>query len=125
MIRWHSMLAGAVTFVAAHGVETLTWRTWFHGAYAPWFLNSGRAVAFTAALLLIAAAVVSADDRRESLLRGGNVGAGAMAAMLVVLAAGVGGNLFPIVAATGALVVAVSTGVGAVAGWALRRGLKG
>ena len=84
-------------------------------------MNSGRAVAFTAALLLLAGAVVSASDWRESMIRGANVAAGALVAMVLVLAVVGPGNLFPIVVAIAAVIAAASGGAGALAGWSLRR----
>jgi hypothetical protein len=124
MIRWTSMLVGGAAFIGAHLVQTLAWQTWFQGSYNPWFLNSGRAVAFTAALLVVAGAIVSADDRRESIIRGANAAGGALAAMIVVLAIVGPGNLFPIVIAVGAAIAFTATEAGALAGWGLHRTLK-
>jgi hypothetical protein len=121
MVRWTSVLVGGAAFLAAHLVQTLAWRGWFHGTFEPWFLNSGRAAAFTAALLAVAGALVSASDRRESIIRGANVAAGALAAMIVVLSVIGPGNLFPLVVAIGATIVVASGGAGALAGWGLRR----
>jgi hypothetical protein len=124
MIRWTSVLVGGAAFLAAHVVQTLAWNTWFHGTFDPWFLNSGRAVAFTAAVLVAAGAVVSASDRRESIVRGANVAAGALLAMIAVLFVVGPGNLFPIVIAIGGLIAVVSTGAGALAGWGVHRRAK-
>jgi hypothetical protein len=124
MIRWTSALVGGAAFLAAHLVQTLAWQTWFHGEHDPWFLNSGRAVAFTAALLVVAGAVVSAADRRESIIRGANAAAGALAAMIVTLAIVGPGNLFPIVIAFGAVIAIASTAAGALAGWGVHRTMK-
>jgi hypothetical protein len=121
MMRWTSVLVGGAAFLAAHLVQTLAWRTWFHGTFEPWFLNSGRAVAFTAALLLLGGAVVSASDWRESIIRGANVGAGALVVMMLVLAVVGPGTLFPIVVAMAAAIAVASGGAGALAGWSLRR----
>ena len=121
MIRWTSVLVGGAAFLAAHLVQTLAWRTWFHGTFEPWFLNSGRAVAFTAALLVVAGAVVSAPDRRESIIRGANVAAGSLVTMIVVLLVVGPGTLFPIAIAIGAVIAVASAGAGALAGWSLRR----
>jgi hypothetical protein len=121
MIRWTSALVGGAAFLVAHLVQTLAWRTWFHGTFEPWFLNSGRAVAFTASLLVVAGAVVSASDWRESIVRAANVAAGALVALIVVLSVVGPGNLFPIVIAIGAAITVASAGAGALAGWSLRR----
>jgi hypothetical protein len=115
------VLVGAAAFLGAHLVQTLAWQTWFHGSYDPWFLNSGRAVALTVALLVVAGAIVSAADWRESIIRGANAAAGALAAMIVILAIVGPGNLFPIVIAIGGVIAVASTGAGALAGWGMHR----
>ena len=124
MIRWTSVLVGGAAFTVAHLVQTLVWQTWFHGSYDPWFLNSGRAVVFTVALLVVAGAIVSAADWRESIVRGANAAAGALAAMIIILAVVGPGNLFPIVIAFGAVIAVTSTGAGALAGWGMHRTMK-
>jgi hypothetical protein len=121
MVRWTSVFVGAAAFLGAHLVQTLAWQTWFHGSYDPWFLNSGRAVALTVALLVVAGAIVSAADWRESVVRGANAAAGALAAMIVILAIVGPGNLFPIVIAFGGVIAVASTGAGALAGWGMHR----
>jgi len=126
MIRWKSVLLGAMAFLAAHVVESAAWTTWFHGEYAPWFLNSGRAVAFTAGSLLIMGLVagINTSAWRDSMITAGNVLAGAVAAMIVVLFAVGPGTLFPIAIVIGAVVLGVSSAAGVFAGWALRSGLS-
>ena len=124
MIRCKSALLGAGTFVVAHLIEAAWWTTWFRGVYAPWFLNSGRAVAFTAGCQLLASAIVSTRDPRETLIRGAHVAAGAAAAMVVVLAVVGPGTLFPIALTIGAIVMAAATVAGGLAGSGLRRGTK-
>ena len=47
-VQWKSLLLGAATFVVTHLVVVRTWAMWFDGQREPWFLNSGRAVWFTA-----------------------------------------------------------------------------
>ena len=122
MIRWTSVLVGGAAFTLAHLVQTLAWQTLFHGSYDPWFLNSGRAAVFTIALLVVAGAIVSAADWRESIVRGANVAAGALAALIVILAVGGPGTRFPIV--VGAIIAVTSTGAGALAGWGMHRTMK-
>jgi hypothetical protein len=126
MIRWKSVLLGAIAFLAAHMIESAAWTTWFHGEYAPWFLNSGRAVAFTAGLLLIIGLVAGINTVawRDSMITAGNVLAGAVAAMIVVLFAVGPGTLFPIAIVIGVAVLGVSTAAGVFAGSALRSGLS-
>lgn len=122
MIRSKLLFLGAVTFLAAHAVEVAGWRSWFYGVYAPWFLNSSRAVAVTAGALMIVGAIVAltTPDRRGWLIAGLNLAAGAMAAMIVVLFSVGPGTLFPIAITIGAMVVAASSVAGALAGAAVR-----
>jgi len=122
--HWKAVNLGAGTFMAAHLVRTLAWQTWFDGSHDPWFLNSGRAMAFTVALLAVAGAMVSAANRRESIIRGANAAAGALAAMIAILAVIGPGNLFPIVIAFGAVIAVASTGAGALAGWGVHQTRK-
>jgi len=126
MIRWKSVLLGAIAFLAAHLIESAAWTTWFHGEYAPWFLNSGRAVAFTAGLLLIIglAAGINTFGWRDSMITAGSVLAGAVAVMIVVLFAVGPGTLFPIAIVIGVAVLGVSSAAGVFAGSALRSGLS-
>jgi hypothetical protein len=116
---WVPVVTGFVTFVAAHAIEAARWREWFHGEYAPWFLNSGRAVLFTSAALFAAAAVTAARTGRP-IGHGLKTAAGAVAAMIAVLATGDAGTIFPIVLAVGASIVVVTAVAGALAGAALR-----
>ena len=124
MIRWKSALLGAGSFVVAHLAEAAWWTTWFRGVYAPWFLNSGRAVAFTAGCQFVASAIVSTRDPRETLVRAAYVAAGAAAAMVAVLALVGPGTLFPIALGIGAIVLAAASVAGGLAGSALRRVIK-
>jgi hypothetical protein len=125
MLRWKGVISGALSFVAAHLVETAAWRQWFDpaGQYGPWFLNSGRAVAFTAGCLLLggAASAIRSSDRRAAFAQGVSVAAGACVAMAVVLFATGPGTLFPIVLAIGGSIAIVSALAGALASWLLTR----
>ena len=119
-VRWRSVIFGGITFMAAHAVQWASWEQWFGGNHPVWFLNSGKAVAFTATCLLAVGAIVGASassDRQESVVQGCNVAAGALAAMAVVLFLTGPGNLFPIVLVIAAVVAAASSIAGAVAGW--------
>jgi hypothetical protein len=122
MIRSKLLFLGAATFLAAHAVEVAGWRSWFYGVYAPWFLNSSRAVAVTAGALMIVGAIVAVTtpDRRTWLIAGLNLAIGAIASMIVVLFAVGPGTLFPLAIAIGAAVVTVSSVAGALAGAAIR-----
>jgi hypothetical protein len=113
---------GAATFVVAHVIEAAAWN-WFGGAHAPWFLNSGRAVAFTAACFFAAGALAGAVlDRGTPVRLGVWIGAGGLVAAVVVLFWRVGpGNLFPIAIAVGALVLFVSSVAGVSATRAVKR----
>jgi len=127
MIRWKSAVLGAVVFVAAHLVLMAGWREWFQpgGDFPPWFLNSGRAVALTAALLFIAGALVGLATRggaREVIVTGGNLAGGATVAMCVVLALTGPGTLFPIALTIGAGVIVFNCVAGALTAWAVGGG---
>ena len=121
MIRWRSVALGAAVFVAAHIVIVFGWRDWFHpgGDYPPWFLNAGRAVAFTAGALFVTGLFVGVANRgaaRPSIAAGGSLAAGTVAAMCVVLVLTGPGTLFPIALAIGSLVAIISCVAGALAG---------
>jgi hypothetical protein len=127
MIRWTSMALGAAVFGAAHLALMARWREWFQpgGDFPPWFLNSGRAVGFTAALLFIAGIVVGLATRgaaREPIVAGGNLAAGAIVAMCVVLAMTGPGTLFPIALSIGAGVAVISCVAGALTASAIGGG---
>lgn|SRR5262245_21495732 len=126
MIRWKSALLSAIAFLAAHLIESAAWTTWFHGEYAPWFMNSGRAVAFTAGCIVIVGLVAGLNTSgwRESRITAVSVLAGAAAAMIVVLFAVGPGTLFPIAIAIGVVVLAASSAAGVFAGRAVRSGLS-
>ena len=52
MARWLGFVIGLLAFSLAHAIEVAKWAPWFGGAHAPWFLNSGRAIAFTLGVCL-------------------------------------------------------------------------
>ena len=124
MIRWKNAALGAAVFGAAHLVLTARWRDWFTpgGDFPPWFLNSGRAVALTAALLFVASVVVGLATRgpaRESIVAGGNLAAGAIVSMCVVLMLTGPGTLFPIALTIGAGIIVFNCLAGVLAAWAV------
>ena len=110
--------AGALTFAAAHAVEVLKWAAWFGNAYEPWFLNSGRAVAFTMASLFLTS-VISGWLRLSGLM----IAAGAATAMTVVLFLKEGGpgTIFPIVIAAGSVFILATSMLGVWIGGELLR----
>ena len=105
-------------FVAAHEVEVLKWAAWFGGAHEPWFLNSGRAVAFTMACLFVGS-LTTWWLRLSGLM----IAAGAAAAMTAVLFLKEGGpgTIFPIVIAAGTVCILAITLLGAWIGGEIRR----
>jgi|KBSMisStaDraftv2_1062788.scaffolds.fasta_scaffold2009473_1 hypothetical protein len=116
-LKWKSVLVGGVAFVASHYVEAARWQTWFGGEHAPWFLNDGnRAVLFTMTCLFGAALVAGllwARDAPDAVVEGANVAGGAAIAMAILLfmAPGGPGTLFPIAIAIGLVTLVVSTGI--------------
>jgi hypothetical protein len=102
-------VAGLLTFVAAHEVEVLKWAAWFGSVHDPWFLNSGRAVAFTMACLFVSSLIAGWFR-----LSGFMFAAGATTAMIVVLFLKEGGpgTIFPIVIAIGTAFILVISMLG-------------
>jgi hypothetical protein len=114
--------AGALTFAAAHAVEVLEWAAWFGSAHEPWFLNSGRAVAFTMACLFVTS-LVSGWLRLSGLM----IAAGAAAAMTVVmfLKEGGAGTIFPIAIAAGSVFILATSMLGVWIGAEVRTVARG
>ena len=122
-MKWTSVILGAAAFIAANGVEVAAWSTWFGPDHEPWFLNSGRAVAFTAGCLLVAGMGAGAARRsalREAMLDGVSVTVGAVLAMMGVLFATGPGAIFPIVLIFGSVIAAAASVPGALVGSILR-----
>jgi hypothetical protein len=131
MIVWTRLLVGAMTFLAAHLVIVARWHAWFEGAdaaggnppYAPWFMNSTSAVAFTVVSFVLVNLVVSLVGARhrpdQAAIGACYVAAGAVAVMTIVLFTYPGGpgNLFPIALTIGAALITVSSVAGAMAAW--------
>jgi hypothetical protein len=119
-VRWKSLIVGAATFVASHRIEVARWGSWFGGEHAPWFLNDGsRAVLFTTGCLFVATLITGilwARGKQDAIVHGGNVAAGAVVAMTVLVFAAPGGpgNLFPIAIAIGGFIVVLSAAVASV-----------
>jgi hypothetical protein len=109
--------AGLMTFVAAHEVEALKWAAWFGSVHDPWFLNSGRAVAFTMACLLVSS-LIAGWLRLSGLM----FAAGAATAMTAVLFLKQGGpgTIFPIVIVVGTLLMLAVSLLGAWLGGEIR-----
>ena len=116
--RGAGFAAGLLIFVAAHEVEVLKWAAWFGGAHEPWFLNSGRAVAFTMACLFVGS-LTSGWLRLSGLM----IAAGAATAMTAVLFLKEGGpgTIFPIVIAVGTVCLLAIGLLGAWIGGEIRR----
>jgi hypothetical protein len=123
MIRWKHIIVGGLTFLAAHAMEVEAW-PWFDpaGSSAPWFLNAGRAVAFTAGSLVLVGAgagALGSPRSQAAVASGGYIAAGAVVAMTVALFARGAGTLFPIALVLGAVVAITSSVCGALIGWRL------
>ena len=121
MFRLTAFLSGVAAFTAAHVVEVIAWRDVFApvGDYPPWFLNAGRAVAFTAACLFfvsIAHTWVAGSGRQSWMVAAANLTAGAIVAMTAVLALSGFGTIFPLALAIGALIAAAACGCGGLVG---------
>ena len=117
MFRVTAFLTGAAAFAAAHAAEVAGWHRMFApaSANAAWFLNSGRAVSFTAACLFFASftcSLLSRFGRVSGVVLASNLAGGAIAAMTAVLVAIGPGSLFPLALAIGAMIVAAASGAG-------------
>lgn len=111
---WIDGIVGTVGFAAAHLVVRYGWRDWFAGGpYAPWFLNSGRAAAFTVAWFFAIGALMRVWRGPAGNRRPAAVSAGAVVALIATLVLIGPGTLFPIVVVFGAAAVAG----GVFAGW--------
>jgi hypothetical protein len=111
-MRVTAIVVGAATFLIAHFIESRTWQS-FGGNHAPWFLNSGRAVAFTAACFFVVAVAVGIVADRTRFLQNGvflAVG-GALASAFVLWRLGPG-TLFPIAIGVSALILVISSVAG-------------
>ena len=106
--RFQSFAIGLMTFAGAHWIEVLTWPVWFGGVHDPWFLNSGRAIAFTMTCMF--AMSLMAGILR---LSGPLIAAGGATAMTIVLSLRGGSTIFPIVIAGGGLFIASASLLGA------------
>jgi hypothetical protein len=115
LLRWPSLALGALTFMAAHAVEVVMWTSWFGGAWRPFFMNAGQAVAFTGAGFLVAGflAGVVATDRQDALIHAGNLTAGGSVAMTVILFRNGPGTLFPIAIVIGIYILGLGSYLGA------------
>jgi hypothetical protein len=121
VFRLTAFLSGAAAFTAAHVVEVIAWRDVFApvGDYPPWFLNAGRAVAFTAACLFcvsIAHTWVARSVRHSWMVAAASLTVGAIVAMTVILALSGPGTIFPLALAIGALIAAAACGSGVLIG---------
>jgi hypothetical protein len=119
-VSWSDALVGAGAFLASHAVVRWGWREWFDplGAHVPWFLNSGRAVAFSSVWLFIVGAALAASRRDGARLEGAaSASGGAILAMIAILVLVGPGSLFPLVLTIGGGIVAASV----FAGWLVAR----
>jgi hypothetical protein len=121
VIGWKDLIVGGAAFVVAHLIEVEAW-PWFDpaGASTPWFLNTDRATAFTAASLFVAAVIASASTAYPfgvgPIAQGCSIALGAILAMTLVLVVKGPGTLFPIVLFVGAAIAVASCVGGALVG---------
>ena len=106
--RGFGFVWGLFAFVLAHGIEVVTWTRWFGARHDPWFLNSGRAVAFTTGWLFVSSLIGGGLG-----LPGLAIAAGAAAGMVAALAWTGGSTIFPIVLTFGGLSIAFACLLGA------------
>ena len=118
---WRPLTLGFLVFEIAHAIEARLWQNWFGGTYDPWFLNSGRAAAFTLTGVVLASAIAT-SLAKPRIGQGLGVATGAFAAMAIMLfvkQAGPG-TIGPIVLATGAVLLFLSAAAGLFIGMLFR-----
>ena len=120
------VIVGILSFLALHWYEVRHWETMFGGQHEPWFLNSGRSVAFTAGGLFVVALTWGAIARgswpdifRDAI--GLLLGVGIAMTTIVV---NLGSTLFPIVLGIGLSITGVAIGAGLAIGRAGRFGYR-
>jgi len=123
-----NLILGGAAFTAAHALEVYRWRDWFDpsNTSGPWFLNNGSAVTLTSATVVGAAALSAmlwARSGRQASRSALEVAGGAALAMTITLFVVGPGNIFPIVLATGTMILAVSALLGGWLGFAAVWGL--
>ena len=106
--RGLAFVLGLMTFLSAHIVSVAMWSVWFGGTHDPWFLNSGKAAAFTMGWLFGVSLIGGVLG-----LPGLMVAAGAATAMAIALMWVGGSTIFPIVLVGGGALILVSTMLGA------------
>ena len=123
MVRWTSLVVGGLTFLAAHAVEVVMWKSWFGDAWEPFFTNAGEAVAFTTGCVLVAGllAALSAKKRRDIWIHAGNVTGGAAVVMTLVVFWRGPGRLFPIAIVFGIWILGISSYLGAFLAWPFKQ----
>lgn len=120
------MLTGSATFVVVHRLIVVSWQSTFNGAanFAPWFLNSGKAILWMILAYVFVGFFASLFVGRRTagawLDTGTTTATGGAIAMIFVLftMAGGPGTIFPIVIVGGWLFLLAGSLTGAAAGWA-------
>jgi hypothetical protein len=121
MSRAIGFIVGLLAFAGAHAIETMMWAAWFDDGHRAWFLNSGRAVAFTIACLFSGSFVGGWFQ-----VSGFSIAAGALVGMVAVLFLkdDGAGTIFPIVLAAGGVLVAGVVLLGAWLGREIRQAIR-
>jgi hypothetical protein len=127
MSRGLAFVVGFLAFLTAHAIQVVEWAGWFGGAYEPWFLNSGRAIAFTVAVVGAAGTLGALFVPALARTRGVTLALGAFVAMTAVLFLKPGGpgTIFPIVMASGGGCLLASGTLGAWLGRMMRGAVGG
>jgi hypothetical protein len=127
MTRWIRFAVGLLTFLAAHAVEVRQWSAWFGGVHPPWFLNSGRSIAFTLGCVCASSCMMALFGGSAERVRGITFAVGSFVAMTAVLflQKGGAGSIFPIVMVVGGLGILMGSMFGAFIGAEIRLAVRG
>jgi hypothetical protein len=120
------ILSGAATFLVVHQIIVVSWQSTFAdaGDFAPWFLNSGKAILWMilafAVVGFFASVFVGRLTARTWFDLGATTATGGAIPMIFILFTmrGGPGTIFPIVVVGGWLFLLAGSLIGAVAGWA-------
>lgn len=114
--RIPAVIIGALTFAITHVVLVVKWKSWFHGQFEPWFLNTASASQLTLACLFVTSLMAGLFE-----ISGLFIWLGTAFAMVVVMFLPPGpGTLWPIAMAIGGFTLGLAILSGNMLGLGIR-----